>query len=363
MRPVTFHKESGGTRVEGSGCRERAAASHRWHAAPSRCLRIAAGIRTGGQRAGPAGRLLEHRVPVHLRRENGRLAPRCRARFPPSTERRREAPAAKPPRYIAYSFTCTPPPPPIAPTAPLFPSGAHQQVLRSERPGDARAIGQNRLNRFPRAQVLEYYFKPRGEREQLRELGANKDALTVENIDRRVGHLPVDAEGHAELGHRHQGRLHLGVVGDATVRVGGGARRVQLDSLHVARGGSGPDLVGRRAVGQVHGHQRDEAAGGSAVGRHRCRDPRLVLGGHYGSRDGRHQVGHDDGAGKLAGRGAHSVHEHVAITQVMVPVVRTAQRDLRQLALESHAIVRGGEGLRKVAIWCEASIFGAAGLL
>ena len=59
--------------------------------------------------------------------------------------------------------------------------------------------------------------------------------LAIEHVDRRVGDLAVHLEHHAELGHAREHRLDAAYVGDAVLRVGGGAGRVELAAVHDSR--------------------------------------------------------------------------------------------------------------------------------
>ena len=151
----------------------------------------------------------------------------------------------------------------------------------------------------------------------------DEDALPVENVDRRIGHLAMHQQRHATPLHFRQRRITLGEIGNTGIGIGGRPGRIELDRLDETAVRRPPDFVGRRVVRQIERHQWLEVA----AGRQRRENTLAVLsrcrnGGHR-----RPQVGHDDGAGKLSRRMGRNRLERLTVAQVQVPVVRTNQRN------------------------------------
>ena len=81
-------------------------------------------------------------------------------------------------------------------------------------------------------------------------------------------------------------------------------------------------------VGEVASLQRREV-----MACRRREDPVALAGRRFDTRNGRGEIGHDDCAGELASRVASDAIQHLAISQVNVPVVGPADGD----GLQSHA--------------------------
>ena len=144
--------------------------------------------------------------------------------------------------------------------------------------------------------------------------------LAVEDVDVGIGDFAMDQQGHAGLFHRLQAFRDAVHRGDAVRGIGGGVRGIEFgrdpDALFLAARQLG--RIG--AVGEVAGHQRLEFE----IRRDRSADAVAVGGGlgHLGH--GRDQVGHDDGAGELAGGVDGAGGQHGAVAQMDVPVVGAA---------------------------------------
>jgi len=169
-----------------------------------------------------------------------------------------------------------------------------------------------------RGDVLEHHLEFGEVAAQRDHLLVDEHGFAVEQVDVGRGHFTVHQQQQPGSLHGFQRLVRLADVGDASVAVGGGAGRVQLEGHHTsilrAR-----DLVGRQVVGQIQRHQGLEARalghGGTdavAVGHS------LRRGGH-----GRLEVGHDDRAAELGGGVRDHGAQGVAVPHVQVPVVRT----------------------------------------
>jgi len=77
------------------------------------------------------------------------------------------------------------------------------------------------------------------------------------------------------------------------------------------------DFGGRGVVGQIEGHQRLECRSS----RYRVQNPRPIKRRLFGRRHRRSQVGHDDGAGELAGAVWHDRAQRRTVADVQMPVV------------------------------------------
>lgn len=145
----------------------------------------------------------------------------------------------------------------------------------------------------------------------------------------------------------------LAPVGDATVAVCGGACRVQLECHHAGSLG-GMHFIWTGVVGEVQRHEGLEGG----VGREgRCDAlPIRLRQCHRG--DGGHQVGHDDGAPKVAGGVGHHRPQASAITQVQVPVVGPGDDEGVHLGGG-----QSGSGGQVLPAWSAASQGGGLGAL
>ena len=166
-------------------------------------------------------------------------------------------------------------------------------------------------------------FRPGWRFDQRRQHLVEKHRLAVEDVDLRIGHLAMDQQRHAGLLHRLQAAGDLVHRGHAVRRIGGGVRRIELGRDPHALLLAARKLGRIGAVGQVAGHQRLEIE----LGRNRSANS-LAIGRGLGDRGHRrHQVGHDDGAGELAGGVDGAGREHRPVAQMDVPVVGAADRE------------------------------------
>ncbi|MOA04086.1 hypothetical protein D3C78_1236200 [compost metagenome] len=169
--------------------------------------------------------------------------------------------------------------------------------------------------------MLEHHLEGREALDHPAQVLVDEALLAVEHVDVGVGHLAVHQQRQADLGHGFQYREDVVDGGDARVRVGGGAGRVQLGGVHQTAGLGRADLLGSGLVGEIEHHQRLEAA----AGRTGSEDALAVGRGLLGVAYRRHQVGHDDGAAEGACGIGHGVRQGGAVAQVDVPVVGTQQ--------------------------------------
>ena len=134
----------------------------------------------------------------------------------------------------------------------------------------------------------------------------------------------MNQQRHAGGLHRLEHRVAIGDVGQAEVRIGGGAGRVQLDRadqpflLALRDGGRiGP-------VGQIERQQRRERGAGclTLTGLQNL----LAIGACARKRrDGRAQIRHHDGPGELRGGGRHNGLQRRTVAQMQVPVIGLTQ--------------------------------------
>ena len=155
------------------------------------------------------------------------------------------------------------------------------------------------------------------------ENAVDKDGFAVEDVDCAVGDFSVGAERQADLGHAVEHGGDLVEIGHAAGGIGGGARRVEFDGVNQALGMGAGHVIGVGVLGQVEGHQRGEIRA-FGQGRH---DPVAVGGGLGAGHHWGHEVRHDNGAGEVAGAMRQYGAQHVAVAQVQVPVVGTADRE------------------------------------
>ena len=155
------------------------------------------------------------------------------------------------------------------------------------------------------------------------EHAVDEDGLAVEDVDLAVGDLAVGAKRQADFGHSVEYRGDIVEVGHAAGGVGGSARRVEFDRVDQSIRMRAGYIVWVCVLGQVEGHQRGEIRA-FGQGRHDA----VAVGGGLGAGDHRgHEIWHDDGAGKVAGAMGQHGAQHVAVAQVQVPVVGTADRE------------------------------------
>ena len=105
----------------------------------------------------------------------------------------------------------------------------------------------------------------------------------------------------------------------ARMRVGGGPRGVELHRRDEPDLGRGAEVAGVGLLGEVERHQRAELRARRAAARMRSRYSAASARDH-----GRHEVRHDDGAGEVARGFGQDRLQHVAVAEVDVPVVGTA---------------------------------------
>jgi hypothetical protein len=101
--------------------------------------------------------------------------------------------------------------------------------------------------------------------------GIDEHRLAIEDVHRRIGHLAMHQQRHAELLHARQRRRAFLQVADAGIRIGRGAGRIELDRMDEAAGLGRIDFGRRHVVGQVQRHQRRELHPGRQRGENASR--------------------------------------------------------------------------------------------
>ena len=192
-----------------------------------------------------------------------------------------------------------------------------EQVVNGDGGGHIGWRRCHELGGIPGRDVFHDHLQLRETLGQRRQHGVDEHLLAVEKVDRRIGHFAVHQQRQADALHLGQRGVGLGDVGQAGVGIGRRPGRVELHGLDEAGGGRPGDFSRRRVVGQVQRHQRLEGQAGGQRGQ----DTVAVGGSLLDGGDRRLQVGHDDGAGELAGGVRQNGGQRLAIAQVQVPVV------------------------------------------
>ena len=121
--------------------------------------------------------------------------------------------------------------------------------------------------------------------------------LAVEEIDRRIGHFAMNQQRQAELLHLGERRITAEEIGNAGVRWSSPCR-IKLHCLDEAGRDSGADL----SSADVTSVRYSVISGSKPCLPAVRQNARAIGGGLHHRGDRRLQVGHDDGARKLAGR-------------------------------------------------------------
>ena len=164
--------------------------------------------------------------------------------------------------------------------------------------------------------------------QQRLQMALDEDRLAIKDIDRGLGDLAMDQQGHADPLHGLQHRRDRRRIRDPRRRIGGGVGRIELAGREHTVGEAGRDLGRVDRVGEVGGEQRRERA---SVRQGRL-DAFAVGPGRRHRGDRRPQVGHHDRPGELPRRVGHHGLQHGAIAQMHMPVVGLTDRE----ALDSH---------------------------
>ena len=196
----------------------------------------------------------------------------------------------------------------------------HQQMLRSDRRGDARARGAHEFGRGAVVTCSKTMRRLRERSTSRRQHAVDEARLAIEHIDVRVGDLAVNLQDEAELAHASQHRLELADVGDAGVGVRGGAGRVEFEAVDQAAGLRALDFRRGGAVGQVQRHQRLELH----ARRQRRQDALAVGERQLRRRDRRFQIRHHDGACETRRGEGQDGAQRLAVAQMQVPVIGTS---------------------------------------
>ncbi len=103
------------------------------------------------------------------------------------------------------------------------------------------------------------------------EHAVDEDGLAVEDVDVGVGHLAMDAERHADVGHAFEHGAHPVEVAHAGMGIGSGPGGVEFHRMGDAGGMGAGDVVGVCRLGQVERHQGVKSAPGGRAARMRSR--------------------------------------------------------------------------------------------
>ena len=195
------------------------------------------------------------------------------------------------------------------------------QVVRRDGGGDVGAGIAHEIHRILGGDMFEHDLQRREIGDDAIQDAIDEHRLAVEDVDCVIGHLAVDEQRHADALHRFQGRIDVAHIGDAMGAVGGGVGRIKLGGGEDALRMAAHQFVRIDAIDQIAGHQRLEfqarrngganavpIGSGSGSGRHR-----------------RFQIWHHDGTGELARGGIGHGGQHLAITQVNMPIIGAAQ--------------------------------------
>ncbi|MCY1264743.1 hypothetical protein D9M70_131040 [compost metagenome] len=196
-----------------------------------------------------------------------------------------------------------------------------QQVMR----GNGRAhVGRSRVDELHGVRggdVFEDHFEGRETLDHTTHVLVDEDFFSVEHVDIAPGDFTVDQQRHPDFGHGLECREDFVDAGDARIRVGGRASRVQLGGVNESAGLGLANFFRLGAVGQVQDHQWLEQAAGRAGSENPL--PIAVGFGRIAYRW--NQVGHDDGAAKGARDIRDGIGQHGTIAKMNMPVVGTQQ--------------------------------------
>ena len=182
--------------------------------------------------------------------------------------------------------------------------------------GDIVVRVQHKIDRIGGGDVLEHDFEPGEAITQGQQHLVDKAFFALEHIHVVAGDFTMHQQRHAAFLHGRQRVVTVADIGDAFIGIGGGARRVQLHRLDEAAFARALDFIRAGVVGEIQRHQRLERAVAHRLDNAVDIGHRLL---HRGYR--RFQIGHDNGAGKLARGKRRHRPERIAIAQVQVPVV------------------------------------------
>ncbi len=132
------------------------------------------------------------------------------------------------------------------------------EMMRRDGAGDARRMRPHDVGGLRRRHVFDNGFQAGVPFKERQQRPLHEHRFAVENIDRRIGGLAMDQHRHADLLHTGKHRSQPGYIGYAVMRIGGRAGRIELGGGPNTLGKAFLDFVGRRAVGQIAGHQRLE---------------------------------------------------------------------------------------------------------
>lgn len=196
-----------------------------------------------------------------------------------------------------------------------------QKMLRRDGRGNARASGGHEFHGGARRDVFQNDSQAREAIRQRRQGFLNEHGLAIEDIHLRRNRFPMQEKRQIQF-------LHLGEDGRAApgipysgIRIGGPARRVVLDCMHVSRGLGSSNFCRRCVFREVKRHQGLEG-GLSGQGRE---DSVPVGQSLRGCRDRGLQIGHDDSPAELSGACRNHAAHRITIAKMQMPVVGARQ--------------------------------------
>jgi hypothetical protein len=130
------------------------------------------------------------------------------------------------------------------------------EVMRRDGRRRARRVCAHDIQRLRRGGVLDHHLETGMTLKQRQQAVLHERRLPIEDIDLGIGGFAVDQHRHPDLFHALQHRRQRRDIGDAMMRVGGGAGGIQLRRDPHALGMAALDFVGRGRVGEITRHQR-----------------------------------------------------------------------------------------------------------
>mmetsp|Transcript_3268 Transcript_3268/g.8070 ORF Transcript_3268/g.8070 Transcript_3268/m.8070 type:complete len:213 (-) Transcript_3268:171-809(-) len=192
-------------------------------------------------------------------------------------------------------------------------------MLRCDCSADGGRTRTHKIHRITRGDVLQHNLQVRESVQDPSQGRFDEDLLPVEDVYLRISHFAVDQQDHAGRFHRLKSAVASLHVSDSGRRVGRGPGRVKLEADN-ALFLRFPNLIGRRIVGEVQGHQWVEAALRHALG-DLLKYSVAVLEREVRRGDGRHQVRHDDGPGEVSASVRNDIAQNLSVPHVQMPVV------------------------------------------
>ena len=190
-------------------------------------------------------------------------------------------------------------------------------MVRGNGRGDVRRRRDHVLDRLARGDVLQHQPQSGEATANLRQHRVDEHLFAVERVHIRVGDLAVQQQRQVCFLHRLQRAETVRQLRHPRIGVGGGPGGVILHRVHQAARLRQGNLLRRGVVGEIQGHQRLKTG---ICGQRRQNALAIGPGQCHGSHR-RAQIGHDDGARKLARSMRQYRGERGTVAQVQMPVV------------------------------------------